>query len=210
MLCSGVDSSSPVTAAEVDLFFMQEELAGPALSFGYQHLSIILGACLLLLSIATGIIILQLKKRLDEARSETIAERRLKDAIKELSADDIKDKFISRMKEVLSKHISDTEFSVDEFAREMAMSRSIFYEKVKTHTGDSPNRFILACRMQSAVNLLLDEKYTVTQVAEKVGFNNPSYFSKQFKTTFGVTPKEFRTSVPKRSAMLTTAGNQTV
>ena len=87
--------------------------------------------------------------------------------------------------------MSDPDFTIDDFVLKMKMGRTIFYRKVRGVTGYSPNEYIRVMRMKKAAELLAEGEYTVSEVAYKVGMNDPFYFSKCFKAQFGVAPSAY-------------------
>jgi AraC-like DNA-binding protein len=98
--------------------------------------------------------------------------------------------FIDRATKIVIEHISDSEFSIDRLCREMAMSRTLFYVKLKSYTGKSPQDFIRIIRLERAAALLRNGR-SVTDAAALAGFDNPKYFSTVFKKYFGVSPSKF-------------------
>ena len=92
---------------------------------------------------------------------------------------------------IMEKHMDNVEFSTDEFAREMCMSRSNLHIKMKALTGESTNDFIRKMRFNQATKLLKEGRYTVTEISGMVGFNTPSYFATSFKKYFGCLPSEY-------------------
>lgn len=101
------------------------------------------------------------------------------------------ERFLKKIMDVVENHIADTSFGVELFAREVAMSQVQLYRKLTALTAHSPNDFIRHIRLQRAAELLKKKAGNVTEVAYQVGFNNLSYFSKCFRETFGVSPKEY-------------------
>ena len=87
-------------------------------------------------------------------------------------------------------NLSDADFTIDRLCREMAMSRTLFYVKLKSYTGKSPQDFIRIIRLERAAALLRSGKQ-VTDVAALTGFDNPKYFSTVFKKYFGVSPSKY-------------------
>ena len=77
-----------------------------------------------------------------------------------------------------------------QLSRELALSRTIFYEKLKALTGQAPNEFIKLMRMTEAANLL-KQQIPVQEVALLVGFTDSKYFSTVFKKHYGVSPSKF-------------------
>lgn len=106
------------------------------------------------------------------------------------STDKDKD-FADKLAKTLESHLSDPDFTIDDFVLKMKMGRTIFYRKVRGVTGYSPNEYIRVMRMKKAAELLAEGEYTVSEVAYKVGMNDPFYFSKCFKAQFGVAPSAY-------------------
>lgn len=104
-----------------------------------------------------------------------------------------KDKeFIDKLTRIIEQQIENPEFTVDDFASEMALGRTIFYRKVKGVTGYAPKEYLRVMRMKKAAELLLVPDATVTDVAYRVGISDPFYFSKCFKAQFGVSPSVYQ------------------
>jgi AraC-like DNA-binding protein len=98
--------------------------------------------------------------------------------------------FISQATQLVIDNLSDADFTIDRLCREMAMSRTLFYVKLKSYTGKSPQDFIRIIRLERAAALLRSGKQ-VTDVAALTGFDNPKYFSTVFKKYFGVSPSKY-------------------
>lgn len=93
---------------------------------------------------------------------------------------------LKRAVAIVEKNMDNIEFSTDEFAREMNMSRSNLHLKLKAITGESTIDFIRKIRFNEAAKLLKDGRYTIAEVSTMVGFNTPSYFATSFKKYFDV------------------------
>lgn len=100
--------------------------------------------------------------------------------------------FLSRLREVVESNLQDSGFSISDLSKEMAMSRTPFFKKVKDTTGFTPWQFIMATRMDKAAELLSDTSKSMGEICRLVGIKDPSNFSKLFKAQFGSTPSEFR------------------
>jgi AraC-like DNA-binding protein len=72
------------------------------------------------------------------------------------------------------------------------MSRSVFFNKLKSLTGLSPIEFIRDLRMKRAAELLASGQYLVKEVSYMVGISDTKYFGKCFKAKFGVTPQGYK------------------
>ena len=92
---------------------------------------------------------------------------------------------------IVEKNISNVEFSTEQFASEMNMSRSNLHLKLKAITGKSAIDFIHKIRFNRACQLLKEGKYTVSEISFMVGYNTPSYFAARFKKYMGCLPTEY-------------------
>jgi len=102
-----------------------------------------------------------------------------------------KDKaFIKQVNRVIEQHLSNEQFGVSELAREMGMSRSNLLRKIKSSINLSASQFIRKARLQQAMDILMNESYTVSEVAYMVGFSSASYFIKCFREEYGFPPGE--------------------
>lgn len=95
-------------------------------------------------------------------------------------------------------NISNSNFVIEDMARHLGMSRTAFYNKMKSITGLSPIDFIKQMRIKKALKLMEDTSLSITDIAYKVGFADPKYFSKCFKAEMGMTPKQYANSLTKR------------
>ena len=105
------------------------------------------------------------------------------------STEAVKD-FVDKATSLIVEHLSDSEFNIDSLCREMAMSRTLFYVKLKSYTGKSPQDFMRIIRLERASSMLRNGR-NVTDVAALTGFDNPKYFSTVFKKYFGVSPSKY-------------------
>ena len=99
--------------------------------------------------------------------------------------------FIKRLNEVILTNLNNPEFSMDDIADSLNMSRSNFYRKIKGVLDLSPNEYLRLERLKKAAQLLKQGEGRVTEICYMVGFNSPSYFAKCFQKQFGVLPKDF-------------------
>lgn len=100
--------------------------------------------------------------------------------------------FITRATEVVMQHLADGDYNRESFAKDMVMSESTLYNKVKATTGQTVIAFITSIRLKEAQRIIQSNpNILISDVATQVGFNTPKYFSKCFKKEFGVFPKEY-------------------
>jgi len=108
--------------------------------------------------------------------------------ISELSSNDV---FMQKLIGLIQNNISNSEFSIEDICDEIGMSRAQLYRKIKVLTDSSPNKIIMQIRMKMAIALLKTNNYNVADVAYQVGFSDPAYFSKYFKSVYNMTPTEY-------------------
>ena len=99
--------------------------------------------------------------------------------------------FMERVLSVMDESCSRPDFQVDDLCRAMAMSRTAFFNKLKAVTGKAPNDFIRIFRLERAAELLSAHDLTISEVADRVGFSDPKYFSSCFRRHFGVSPSKY-------------------
>lgn len=103
----------------------------------------------------------------------------------------VDEKFLQQVIALIEKNITDSDFSVQSLVEGMNVGQDQLYRKIKALTGLSINHFIRSIRLKKAAQLLKAKKFNVSEVVFQVGFNNPSYFTKCFKSEYGMLPSEF-------------------
>jgi len=111
--------------------------------------------------------------------------------LKDVNRNPIEEKFLQKVIDLINKNLENENFSVEELSDELSMSRSNLFRKIKQLTEMSPVSFIYYIRLQKAVQLLLDRKFSVSEIAWKVGYKNPASFSKSFRKQYGKSPTEY-------------------
>ncbi|MCF8302027.1 MAG: substrate-binding domain-containing protein [Bacteroidales bacterium] len=100
-------------------------------------------------------------------------------------------KFINKAIKVINENMSREDFGVEEFSKEMSMSRVHLYRKIKQLTGMSVSEFIRSIKLKKAAGLLKNSGMSISEISYEVGFSTPSYFAKCFKEQFKVSPTEY-------------------
>lgn len=100
--------------------------------------------------------------------------------------------FMEKISEIIDKHISEPDFSIDNLAQEIGISRSGLFVKLKAVSGMTPNDYVRLIRLKKAAYLLKVEKLSSSEACYKVGFSSPSYFSQCFQKQFGISPSEYK------------------
>lgn len=96
--------------------------------------------------------------------------------------------FMDKVISTLEEEIANSEFQINDLCRELAMSRTAFYNKLKSLTGQAPADFIRIYRLNRAKEILARKEYSISEVADMVGFSDAKYFSVCFKKQFGISP----------------------
>lgn len=104
-----------------------------------------------------------------------------------------KDKqFLFQFQTILSHHIADENFSVEQFAELMHLGRTQFYKRVKALTGQSPTVHVHRARLDYAASLLLKTRKTIEEIMTLSGFHSATHFYNSFKAQFGMSPADYR------------------
>lgn len=99
--------------------------------------------------------------------------------------------FLAQCVETINKHLEDEEFNVKVFVKEMGMSHSNVFRKVKSVSGVSISEFIRYIRLKKAAELMIGTNIQVKEVAFRVGMQDLRYFREQFSKLFGLNPSEY-------------------
>ena len=101
------------------------------------------------------------------------------------------EEWLQRAVDKVKSHLSDDSYSVEQLANDLCMSRMTFYRKIQSTTGQKPTEFIRTIRLHYAAELLRQGNMSVTEVSYATGFSSISYFSRCFRTMYGVPPTLF-------------------
>ena len=100
-------------------------------------------------------------------------------------------KFIASVKECIENNMGNPDFNVDMLSSQHHMSRTSFFNKLKALTGYAPADYIRMIRLQHAAQLLTQSKYTITEIADMVGFSDVKYFREVFKKYYNTSPSRY-------------------
>jgi len=114
---------------------------------------------------------------------------------KEFTTED--EKFISHCIKTVEENITNTEFHLDFFVKEMSMSYSQLYGKIKYLTNLSVAGFIKSIRLKRAKQILDKEKISLKELIVRIGFESTITFIRVFKQEFGVTPGEYAKKIQR-------------
>lgn len=100
-------------------------------------------------------------------------------------------KFLNNTIQIIEENVDNDDFSTDDLANQLGMSRSNLYLKMSSIAGEPPSNFIRRIRFNKVCKLLLEEKYSIAEISYMTGFSSPSYLTNSFKKHMGVLPSEF-------------------
>lgn len=102
------------------------------------------------------------------------------------------EKFLNTMNQIITENIDEPNMGVPFLCDKLGMSRASLYNKLKALTGMGANDYINKLRIDNAINLLLNSSLTVNEIADRVGFSTPRYFSAVFKKNMGCYPTQYK------------------
>ena len=108
-----------------------------------------------------------------------------------MTSNNLDEEFMSKAIQVVEENISNEDFTSDELASQLCMSRSSLYLKMNSISGEPPANFIRRIRFNKACKLLLEGRYSISEISGMVGFGSSSYFSTSFKKYVGCLPSEY-------------------
>lgn len=111
---------------------------------------------------------------------------------RESSFGQLEQSFISNVNKIVRDNIDNSNFTVEQLAEKLNISRVQLYRKMKAISGINISDFIQNKRLDEAKLLLRDSDLSISEIAYATGFSSPNYFSTSFKNKFGITPKKFR------------------
>ena len=136
--------------------------------------------------------ILENQKRYQDSQKKSIEADRKQVAEKERP-------FMDIVMEVMEKNYDNSEFGVQELADEMRMNRSVLSKMLNAEAGQPTAQFIRNYRLDIAKKMITENvaNRNITEIAYRVGFNDPKYFTRCFTKQYGESPSAFKESLEK-------------
>jgi AraC-like DNA-binding protein len=88
-------------------------------------------------------------------------------------------------------------WTVEELAREVALSRSALAERFAALVGESPIQYLIRWRLALAAQMLRAGREVIARIAERSGYESETAFSRAFRREFGVGPAAWRKAKPR-------------
>ena len=132
---------------------------------------------------------------LDAAKSKGNGPVIPKGELGDMGMTDADRKFLEQVDIYIRDNMSDPDTSVESLSAHLCISRVQLYKRMISLTGTTPSEYLRSKRITYAEHLIQTTDLTISEVAYKVGFNNPRYFSKYFQDAYGVTPSQYKKSL---------------
>ena len=100
--------------------------------------------------------------------------------------------FMQKLYSYFDEHLSEPELQIEELTGQLGMSRSKFFFKVKSLTGEAANVFFKSYKLNKAAEMILGSNEKLAYIAYMTGFSSPSHFSLNFKKRYGLSPSEYK------------------
>jgi YesN/AraC family two-component response regulator len=134
--------------------------------------------------------LINIRKKLQEKYSRVDVDFIPAKKVDERKLSNFEEKFINKVMEVIEEHLSEEEFSIEQFGKEVGMSRMQLHRKLKALTGKSPSNYLRSIRLVRAKKMIEEQKGNISEIAYSVGFSSPQYFTRCFKEEFGYPPSD--------------------
>lgn len=112
-------------------------------------------------------------------------------AVQQMGMNKADEKFVEKVVHIITENLTEPNFTIDNIADAVFMSRSNLNRKIKALTGLTPIDFIRLIRLKKSAELIQTGEYRISEICYLVGINSSSYFIRLFQKQFGMTPKEF-------------------
>lgn len=110
-------------------------------------------------------------------------------------------KLLDTASEVIKRNFDNPDFDMNMLASELNMGRSKMFLRLKEVMGLTPNEFTMKLKLEEALRLLQEEpQYNISEISYRLGFTSPRYFSRCFKSFYGVAPLSYRKDSPREES----------
>ena len=142
----------------------------------------------------TAYLKLRVRKMLEyrQRLQDLFKEDRVNDLLAEPDMPDDDKQFLAKLLQYVEEKLDEPELKAEMIEKTFSISKMQLYRKLKTLTGMTPSEFIKHTRLKHAANLLITTQLTVSEIFYRTGFNNQSYFFREFKKRYNSAPNEFR------------------
>ena len=133
----------------------------------------------------------QRRKLFEKFSAQSARNKVVELAVEDVVVTDRDEAFLKNVMSWLGEHIENSDLTIDQLASHLGLGRTTMYNKLKSLTGKSPVELIKEYRITKAQLLLRTGQFSVSEVAYKVGFSDPGYFSRCFREQYRMSPAEY-------------------
>ena len=133
----------------------------------------------------------QRRKLFEKFSSQSARNKVVELAVEDVVVTDRDEEFMKNVMAWLGENIENSELTIDRLASHLGLGRTTMYNKLKSLTGKSPVELIKEYRITKSKLLLRTGQFSVSEVAYKVGFSDPGYFSRCFREQYHMSPAEY-------------------
>lgn len=144
--------------------------------------------------------LIEQRSKLQKAYRSKLFSQSLHDSFEKVEEQSPDEVFLENLIQIMNNNIENYNLNIDFLASELKMSRTVFFNKLKSLTGFSPVEFVREIRLQRASEYILNTNLNFSEIAYRVGFEDPRYFSRCFKQKFGKTPSEYRSATEEHNS----------
>lgn len=101
------------------------------------------------------------------------------------------EEFLEKLNSLVIKNMANHSLDVEQLATMMNMSRPTLYRKIKSISDLSVNEIINLTRLKKAVELMVDRKFSLSEIVERVGYSSLNHLGRNFQKQFGMTPSDY-------------------
>lgn len=137
----------------------------------------------------------RIRKLLDyrERMQNLIKDQHITNQFMDADIADTDKKFLELLLKAIEQNLNEPELNAATLEQSLSISKMQLYRKLKTLAGMTPAEFIKRIRLKHAADMLVNSNYTVSEIFYRTGFNNQSYFFREFKKRYQCAPNEYRT-----------------
>jgi signal transduction histidine kinase/ligand-binding sensor domain-containing protein/DNA-binding response OmpR family regulator len=112
-------------------------------------------------------------------------------SVKDLTSNNADKIFIEKVIDLIDAKLDKTDLEIADISEDLGMSQSTFYRKLKSLTDLSGNEFIRTIRLKRSIDFLKNTNLNISEIAYRVGFSDPKYFSTSFRKFYNITPTDY-------------------
>lgn len=136
----------------------------------------------------------RIRKLLDyqERMQNLIKDQHITNQFMDTDIPDMDKQFLDALLKAIEKNLTEPELNAAMLEEALSISKMQLYRKLKSLTGMTPAEFIKRIRLKHAADMLLASQYNVSEIFYRTGFNNKSYFFREFKKIYQCAPNDYR------------------